>query len=291
MYNEPKNLEARKLKEIEHSRIRRRVLRGYERISDTNPQEESAKLKKLIRDNEAFERHFSNTKFYSVAASSEEYYQDWLRRRCRGAKALDYCCGSGENGIFMAKCGADVVGIDLSPEGIENARVNATEEGVAATCRFEVMDGEAMTFPDNTFDVICAYGVLHHLDFDAAMSELTRVLKPGGEIIAIEALRHNPICHLYRKLTMHLRTEWEVEHILTVGHLARARKYFDRVQPRFFHLTVLAAVPFRKLPFFRRLRGWLDALDERLLRPPTIGRYAWMMVFTLSLPRKTGRTG
>ena len=285
------SLEERKLKEIEHSRVRRSILRGYERVSDTNPQEEAPRLKELIRDEEAFNRHFSNTKFYSVAIRSEEYYKNWLRQRCPGARTLDYCCGNGENAIFMARCGADVVGVDISPEGIENARQNAAEEGVDATCKFEVMDGEAMAFPDDTFDVIIAYGALHHLDFDNAMSELSRVLKPGGEMIAIEALRHNPIFHLYRKMTMHLRTEWEVEHILTVGHLRRSRQHFDKVEARFFHLAVLAAVPFRKTVIFRPLRRFLDRIDEALLRPEAIGKYGWIMVFTLGKPHKAGARG
>lgn len=284
-------LEERKLKEIEHSRVRRTILRGYERVSDTNPQEEAPKLKQLIRDEVAFKHYFSNTKFYSVAIRSEEYYQNWLRRRCPGSEALDYCCGNGENAIFMAKCGARVVGIDISPEGTDNARVNAFEEGVEASCKFELMDGEAMTFPDNTFDVIVAYGALHHLDFDKAMAELSRVLKPDGEMIAIEALRHNPIFHLYRKMTMHLRTEWEVEHILTVDHLTRAQQYFGRVDAKFFHLAVLAAVPFRKTSVFRPLRRFLDGVDDRLLRSRAMGKYGWMMVFTLGKPRKAGPAG
>lgn len=74
-------LEERKLKEIEHSRVRRSILRGYERVSDTNPQEEAPRLKQLIRDEAAFQHHFSNTKFYSIAIRSEEYYQNWLRQR------------------------------------------------------------------------------------------------------------------------------------------------------------------------------------------------------------------
>ena len=291
MADDNRSLEERKLKEIEHSRVRRSILRGYERTSDTNLQEEAPRLKELIRDEKAFKRHFSNIKFYSVAVRSAEHYQAWLRQRCPGAKALDYCCGNGENAIFMAKCGADVIGIDISPEGIENARLNAIEEGVEARCKFEIMDGEAMTFADNTFDVIVAYGVLHHLDFDNAMSELSRVLRPDGGIIAIESLRHNPIFHLYRKMTMHLRTQWEFEHILTVDHLNWARKYFAHVDARFFHLAVMAAVPFRKTVIFRPLRRFLDRVDEVVLRAEAIGKYGWMMVFTLGKPRKAGAGG
>jgi ubiquinone/menaquinone biosynthesis C-methylase UbiE len=203
---------------------------------------------------------------------------------------LDYCCGNGENGLFMAHCGADVIGIDISPEGVENANANAVREQVEDRCRFQVMDGEAMSFPEGTFDVAVVYGALHHVDFEKAMAELVRVLKPGAEMICIEALRHNPIIHLYRKLTPHLRTEWEVAHILGVGHLKRARRYFGAVDARFFHLAVLCAVPFRKTRMFRALRRLLDSVDDVILRVPWVGRFGWIMVFTLAKPIKD-RTG
>jgi len=281
-----RKLEDRKLKEIEHSRKRRTILQGFERYSDTNATEEAAGLTSLIRDQEAFNYHFSNTKFYSIAVSSESYYHDWLRDRCRGAKALDYCCGNGENGLFMAENGADVIGVDISPEGVANANLNAAQLGVEKHCRYVVMDAEATTFPDNTFDLIVEYGALHHLDYGNAMRELQRIVKPTGAVVCIEALRHNPIIHLYRKRTPHLRTAWEVEHIIGVGHLKWSREYFNSVKPRYFHLAVLAAVPFRKTRLFRALRRFLDSVDNLMLRIPFIRRFAWQCVYILSEPKK-----
>lgn len=280
-------LEERKLREIEHSRQRRSILQGFERHTDTTETERVNDMDALVRDSDAFKHHFSNMKFYAVAKASEDYYFAWLRKRCNsGVRALDYCCGNGENALFMAKCGADTVGIDISPEGVENARKNALREKVGNVCRFEVMDGENMTFPDNHFDVAVVYGALHHVDFDKAMAELRRVLKPDGEMICVEALRHNPLIHLYRRMTMHLRTAWEVDHILTVQHLDRSQQYFNQVQPRFFHLCVLAAVPFRKTRFFQPLRKFLDRLDGILLKSRALGKYGWIMVFTISKPKK-----
>lgn len=284
------DLEERKLKEIEHFRKRRSILQGFERHSDTNPDNEVSNLDSLVRDSEAFEKHFSNMKFYSVTRTSEQYYFGWLRERCPGHKALDYCCGSGENAIFMAKSGADAVGIDISPEGIDNCRLNAIHEGVEQQARFYVMDGEAMEFADNTFDVIVEYAALHHLDYSKAMSELQRVIKPAGEIICIEALRHNPLIQLYRKVTPHLRTEWEVEHILGVNHLAWSKKYFGEVKAKFFHLAVLGAVPFRKTWIFKPMLKVLEAIDNAILKTP-IRRFAWIMVFTLSKPKKEKQWG
>jgi ubiquinone/menaquinone biosynthesis C-methylase UbiE len=280
-------LEDRKTKEIEHSRVRRRILAGFERHSDTNKSEEVDGLDNLIRDKDAFKHHFSNVKFYSITQESETYEHEWLRERCGpGVKVLDFACGSGENGIFAAQCGADVIGIDISPEGVENANFNARQLHVADHCRFEVMDGESMAFPNNSFDVCVEYGALHHVDLEKAMSELNRVIKPNGEMICIEALRHNQFIHWYRKRTPHLRTQWEVEHILGTDDLSYARKFFGDVKVKFFHLAILFAVPFRKTKIFGPLCKGLGAVDRLILRNPSIGKFGWIMIFTMSNPRK-----
>lgn len=282
-----KNLEPRKLEEIEHSRVRRSILQGFERHSDTHREEEAEGLHAMIRDQAAFKYHFSNIKFYSITKSSEEYQHAWLRERCKpGRKVIDFACGSGENGIYAAQQGADVVGIDISPEGVENANRNARQAGVGDRCVFRVMDGENMAFEDNAFDFGVEYGALHHVALERAMSELSRILKPGGAMICTEAMKHNYFIHQYRKRTPHLRTAWEVEHILGVDDLVTMRKYFRHVGVRFFHLAVLAAVPFRRTPLFKPLRAALDALDGLLLRNQSIGKFGWIMIITLSDPIK-----
>ncbi len=281
------NLEERKIKEIEHSRQRRSILQGSERRSDTNKSEEADGLEKLIRDKDAFQYHFSNQKFYSITHQSVLYQHNWMRDNCKpGRKVIDFACGNGENGIFAAQCGADVTGIDISPEGVANANQNARDAGVAERCQFEVMDGENLKFADDSFDLGVEYGALHHVDLDRALSELRRVIKSEGAMICVEALRHNPFIHNYRKRTMHLRTEWEVEHILGVESLDIVRKYFSKVDVRFFHLASLCAVPFRKTPFFRPLRVALDTVDNLLLANKTLGKFAWIMIFVMSDPIK-----
>ena len=283
----PAVLEERKIKEIEHSKCRRTILQGSERRTDTHRTEQASDLDQLIRDQKAFEYHFSNIKFYSITHLSESYQYDWIRAHCvQGVRVLDFACGNGENAIFAAQCGADCIGIDISPEGIANARLNAKQTGVSDRCTFEVMDGENLLFPDNTFDVGIEYGALHHVDLSLAMAELRRVLKPGGLMICVEALRHNPLIHWYRKKTPHLRTEWEVNHILGVEDLETVRQYFRCVEVKFFHLAVLAAVPFRKTFLFKPLRTILDEVDTLVLRNAKIGKYGWIMVFTMQGPIK-----
>jgi len=281
-------LEERKIKEIEHSRKRRRILQGFERHSDTDKSERVENLESIILDKDEFDYNFSNMKFYSITNKSEEVQYKWLNERSApGVKVLDFACGNGENGIYAAQCGAEVIGIDISPEGVENANLNAKQAGVNDYCRFEVMDGENMTFSDSTFDFAVEYGALHHVDLDMAMNELNRVLKPDGEMICVEALRHNPLIHWYRKKTPHLRTEWETEHILGVESLKIVENYFHNIDVKFFHLAVLAAVPFRKMPIiFKPIRALLNKIDSLLLKSETIGKYGWIMIFTMSNPKK-----
>lgn len=280
-------MDERKLKEIEHSRLRRSTIQGFERLSDTHRAEEVDNLESLIRDKEAFKKHFSNIKFYSITNSSEAYKQVWLKGKCgKGTKVLDFACGNGENGIYAAQCGADTTGIDISPEGVENANLNAVAAGVADHCKFLVMDGENMDFPDSSFDFAVEYGALHHVDLERAMSELARVLKPMGEMICIEALRHNPFIHWYRRRTPHLRTKWEVEHIMGVQDLDVVKAHFQQINLKFFHLAVLAAVPFRKTSLFQPLRSLFDRIDSALLKNSTLGKFGWIMIFTISMPKK-----
>jgi hypothetical protein len=105
-------------------------------------------------------------------------------------------------------------------------------------------------------------------------------------MICVEALRHNPLIHWYRRRTPHLRTEWEVEHILGVESLDVMRKYFGKVEVRFFHLTVLALVPLRKTFLFRLLMPVFRLVDRILLSNQFIGKYGWIMIVELGQPKK-----
>ena len=279
-------MEDRKLKEIEHSKKRREVLQGFERLADTHAASLIDDLESLVKDKELFDYHFANMKYYAVTEESERYKHEWLEKHCdSGTKLLDFACGNGENGIYGAICGASIVGIDISPEGIENSKKNAEKMGVSYKCEFKVMDGENMTFDDDSFDFGIEYGALHHVDLDVTLKELNRVLKPGAKMMCVEALRHNPLIHAYRKRTPHLRTEWEVEHILGVESLEVMKKYFETVNVRYFHLTALALVPLRKSFLFPFLLPFFNLIDRILLSTKFIGKYGWIMAVELSDPK------
>ena len=69
-----------------------------------------------------------------------------------------------------------------------------------------LMDAHTLEFEDGTFDLVFGTGILHHLDLKVAISEVKRVLKPGGQAIFFEPLGTNPVGNLVRVLTPRART-------------------------------------------------------------------------------------
>jgi ubiquinone/menaquinone biosynthesis C-methylase UbiE len=239
---------------------------------------------------EEFEAKYANKKWYSITRKSRDFAGNWLKTHCAGKTALDYCCGLGGISLHMAEAGAFVYGIDISEQSVKTAERRLAHNGFGDRCAMQVMDAENLSFADDTFDVIVCSGVLHHLDLDQAYPELARVLKPTGKILCLEAIGHNPAIRLYRKRTSHLRTPWEVDHILTRQDVHKAAAYFDSIDLRFFHLCSIAAVPLRRSRWFGPALTLCETIDALLLRIPGLRWWAWQMVFELSQPRK-GRAG
>jgi SAM-dependent methyltransferase len=252
---------------------------------------------RLTREQQFHDRAFADDtrgtvgRFYAVARRSQELYETELRRRCAGAAVLEYGCGQGSSAYELAGAGArSVLGIDISPVAIEQARARAELAGCAGSTRFAVMDAERLDVRDDTFDLCCGTAILHHLDLDRAFAELARTLRPGGSALFYEPLGHNPAINLYRRATPQLRTE--DEHPLHTEDLHRAARWFGRVEQRRFHMTALAAAAlYGRAPFEPLLRG-LEHVDRAAFRLlPAARRWAWVVVLSCSEPVKHGGRG
>ncbi|MBD3374902.1 methyltransferase domain-containing protein [candidate division KSB1 bacterium] len=93
---------------------------------------------------------------------------------------LEVGCGAGWETVAWAKAGMNVSAVDLSSEAIELAKKNLHHNNVSADIR--VGNAEHLPFEDNTFDIVASFGVLHQTEStQKAISEVLRVLKPGGE--------------------------------------------------------------------------------------------------------------
>jgi SAM-dependent methyltransferase len=106
-----------------------------------------------------------------------------------GMRVLDAGCGRGRNLVYFLRQGFDVSATDEDADAVAQVR------GMAATlaphlpaAQFRVEPVEACSFPSASFDVILSSAVLHFArddaQFDAMVSEMWRVLRPGGLLIA-----------------------------------------------------------------------------------------------------------
>jgi demethylmenaquinone methyltransferase/2-methoxy-6-polyprenyl-1,4-benzoquinol methylase len=116
--------------------------------------------------------------------------QRWRRATVRatvqeGDRVLDACCGTGDLAVAARKARAgNVVGLDFSERMLERARRKAPE--------LEWVQGDVLTLPfeDASFDAaVVGFGVRNVEDLEAALSELRRVLRPGGRLGILEITR------------------------------------------------------------------------------------------------------
>ncbi|MET8144075.1 methyltransferase domain-containing protein [Sphaerisporangium sp. NPDC005288] len=101
-----------------------------------------------------------------------------------GERVLDAGCGPGETAVFLARnYGARVTGITVSSFEIDKANERAVTNGVTDRVTFEYGDYTQLAYPDGSFDAVLALESLQNApDLGRVLSELFRVLRPGGRI-------------------------------------------------------------------------------------------------------------
>jgi SAM-dependent methyltransferase len=116
-----------------------------------------------------------------------------LARLQVGETVLDVGCGTGTLALAVQRrVGATgrVVGIDPGPQQIARARAKAARRHVPIEFQIEVI--EQIAFPDQTFDVVLSTIMMHHLPASLkrqGLTEIVRVLKPGGRLVIADFTR------------------------------------------------------------------------------------------------------
>lgn len=104
-----------------------------------------------------------------------------------GERALDVATGTGNTALALAEAGADVVGVDVSPAMLAQARARTDEEGVAV--EFREGAAESLPFEDGAFDLVTARHAPHHFrDVSRFLAEVHRVLRPGGRFVMADGV-------------------------------------------------------------------------------------------------------
>ena len=124
-------------------------------------------------------------------------HHEWRRRATDlaelrpGGRALDVATGTGDLAFELASrvgSGGEVVGVDFSERMLELARVKAGERALGgASVRFETGNALALTYPDGEFDAATVgFGARNFSDLDRGLSEMARVVRPGGRVVVLE---------------------------------------------------------------------------------------------------------
>ena len=106
--------------------------------------------------------------------------------------ALDVACGTGDFAFDLARKPniERVVGLDFVPQMLAIARDKAARQGLSSRTTFTVGDAHSLPFADDSF--VCAtvgFGVRNFIDVPRALSEMARVVRPGGRVVVLEIVR------------------------------------------------------------------------------------------------------
>ena len=99
-----------------------------------------------------------------------------------GEKVLDVACGTGNTAIPAALAGALVTGVDIAPNLLEQARIQAESERL--NCRFDEGDAESLVYQDGSFDtIITMFGAMFAPRPEKVSGEMVRVCRSGGRMV------------------------------------------------------------------------------------------------------------
>jgi demethylmenaquinone methyltransferase/2-methoxy-6-polyprenyl-1,4-benzoquinol methylase len=100
-----------------------------------------------------------------------------------GSRVLDVCCGTGDLALADERAGGRVTAVDFAPRMLERARTKSE------TIDWIVADALDLPFEDASFDAVTVGFGVRHLDAEAALRELRRVLVPGGRLGMLDITR------------------------------------------------------------------------------------------------------
>lgn len=162
---------------------------------------------------------------YKIDKKSNEFIRivrQHLRRE--NLKVLEFGCGTGEYTRHLAKRmpKSKIIGLDISKEIIKIAKKKCS---AYSNTSFVVQSAYDTRFKRESFDAICGFYVLHHLDIKKVGKEITRILKPGGILFFYEPNIINPVVYLIKssKKLKHMvgdsPDEWAINPLTIKTHL------------------------------------------------------------------------
>jgi ubiquinone/menaquinone biosynthesis C-methylase UbiE len=180
-------------------------------------------------------------------------HREWMGN-LNGSYVLDLGCFTGNYlSLWIAENCTDYTGIDLSEQAIAVLNTKLHVHGLTHAHVY-AQDFLANSYPDDYFDLVYAYSVLHHFkDLNVMLKELHRVLKPGGIVISVDPLMTEPLNRVARMLYRPMQTDREWEFPFTYSTFRLLQHYFEIANIQGFMGMSKLGFPFQLIPGLDRL--------------------------------------
>ena len=199
--------------------------------------------------------------FGQIAKFGEVAAEEFIARLdiAPGTKVLDVACGTGNLSIPAARRGADVTGVDIATNLLEQARARAQAEGLKI--QFDEGDAENLPYADEAVDlVVSMYGAMFAPRPERVAAELVRVTRPGGRIAMANWTPGGFVGQMFKTTGAHVAPPAGMAPPVLWGDEMSVRERFgDRVSaleltPRIHHFLFPYSVP-DTVEYFRRYFG------------------------------------
>jgi 2-polyprenyl-3-methyl-5-hydroxy-6-metoxy-1,4-benzoquinol methylase len=169
----------------------------------------------------------SYQKTYNLRARMYQMHKDWMGDLSQ-KKVLDLGCLRGNAlSLFLAENAKEYVGIDLSDIATQDLQNKMDSLGYS-NARAVAVDFLSDDFKDKNFDIIYAFGVLHHFEnFDVLMERLVEKLKPNGEVISFDPLETSLPVVILRKLYRPFQQDKDWEWPFNKKTFTKISNYFE----------------------------------------------------------------
>jgi ubiquinone/menaquinone biosynthesis C-methylase UbiE len=142
-----------------------------------------------------------------------------------GMRVLDYGCGSGYGTHYVAASCKSIVGVDIADDAIGYAKSHYKADNLAYQ-HIARADQAPLPFQDEEFDVVISFQVIEHIsDIDPYLSEIRRVLKPGGVFVCATPDRSSRLLQLQKPWNM-----WYIHEYDAKGFEQALISYFSSVE-------------------------------------------------------------
>jgi len=189
-----------------------------------------------------------------------KFYYSLFKKLKSKKSLLEIGAGIGENTHRLIKMNFNICATDISCESV---MVMKKKFFKYRNFFSKVADMEKLPFKNNSFDIICGAGSLSYGDNDLVMSEIYRVLKPGGTAIFLDSLNNNPIYRFNRYLhyLKGNRSESTLKRMPDISLIKKYIKKFGHGKTWFFG-SITWAFPVLKIAFSEKLitnfSNWID---------------------------------